>query len=70
MPLWFDLAVQGASVDDGLSLSVGTEDDQQVRHHGGLPLFVQIDHFALTQLLVETVTTARSTSGNSRISTP
>lgn len=36
--------VKGAGVDDRLSLPVGAQDHEQVRHHGRLALLIQLYH--------------------------
>jgi hypothetical protein len=39
--------VQRSRVDDRLCGAIRTEHDQQVRHHGGLALIVQLDDVVL-----------------------
>ncbi len=36
--------IESSGVDDGLSLGIGAEDDQEVADHGGFALIVQLDH--------------------------
>ena len=50
-PFRFIGLIQTAGVDDGLSVVVAAQHHQQVGHHGGLALLVQIYQIALVQAL-------------------
>src|SRR6202142_3522620 len=44
------LGVERACVEDGLRLGLAAEDDQEVGHHCGLPLLIQLDDSLLGEL--------------------
>ncbi len=43
--------IQGTRVDDRLGVVLGAEDDEQVAHHGGLALFVELYHAFFFQVV-------------------